>query len=206
MHLPAHVWKQELGSIKVTYCVLERVAGDGGPQKTRDYLAEFGGIRRGAAYPSTHHGNISTSMPMMMRLAFTLERMLRRLRYARPPNEGFFSVCSCLSGDAMMTPTHSCKTAQQPFHSDLWDGVCRLQPGLLPNSWRKRPVPVDLRQSASASDIPDTDKPPDACLCLCQCGETFSTATRLLLHVQGVHRPGTVHHAGLQTLPRTGGA
>ena len=125
------------------------------------------------------------------------------MRYVRPPNGGFSSVCGCLSGDTSM-PTHSCTEARKPFHPDLRDDICRGRPDLLPNSWRARPAPADLRKCASAPDIPDTDKPPEECPCLC--GETFSTEARLLLHVHGVHGPGTVHHAGLHTLQRVGGA
>ena len=149
-------------------------------------------------------GNISTPMPIV-HLVFALGRMPQRLRYVRPLSGGFPSVCGCLSGDAL-TPTHSCTTtAQQPFHPDLRDdGACRRQPGLLPSSWRERPVPANLQTRASAPGIPDTDAPAGECPCLC--GGKFSTKARLLLHVNGVHRPGTVHHEGLHMLPRLGGA
>ena len=121
----------------------------------------------------------------------------------RPPNRGLPSVCGCLSGGAL-TPTHSCTTAQQPFHPDLWDGVCRRQPGLLPNSWRERPVPADLRKSVRPQPY-RTPKPLRMSV-RAYVAKHFSTEARLLLHVNGVHRPGTVHHEGLLTLPRSGGA
>ena len=60
MHLPAHVWKIKLGSIKVTYSAPAQVAGDGGP-RTRGYLGEFGGVTRGAEYPSTRAPTMAIS-------------------------------------------------------------------------------------------------------------------------------------------------